>query len=204
MMAACASPGSSWASGLELQRQDVQAPTHQRPMHMLPRVRLMAVRGLDLSNDVPTASMGARGMNLLASVGGWPQVRPSPGNMTGNLLNVLEQLDWSDMQLIENWDGFPVTQWTYLKDSALRHGIYAMDLSSRFGVAASNLRDGPIFKIRRCGIPPSSLDSRPHTGRESLRPCCPESCRQDSRMNSRGLAAWIGRSERAGWQRCCR
>jgi len=170
MMAACASPGSSWASGLELQRQDVQAPTHQRPMHMLPRVRLMAVRGLDLSNDVPTASMGARGMNLLASVGGWPQVRPSPGNMTGNLLNVLEQLDWSDMQLIENWDGFPVTQWTYLKDSALRHLIYAMDLSSRFGVAASNLRDGPIFKIRRCGIPPSSLDSRPHTGRESLRP----------------------------------
>jgi len=153
-MAACASPGSSWASGLELQRQDVQAPTHQRPMHMLPRVRLMAVRGLDLSSDVPTASMGARGMNLLASVGGWPQVRPSPGNMTGNLLNVLEQLDWSDMQLIENWYGFPVTQWTYLKDSALRHGIYAMDLSSRFGVAASNLRDGPILKIRRCGIPP--------------------------------------------------
>jgi len=123
-------------------------------MHMLPRVRLMAVRGLDLSSDVPTASMGARGMNLLASVGGWPQVRPSPGNMTGNLLNVLEQLDWSDMQLIENWYGFPVTQWTYLKDSALRHGIYAMDLSSRFGVAASNLRDGPILKIRRCGIPP--------------------------------------------------
>jgi hypothetical protein len=49
--------------------------------------------------------------------------------MTGNLLNVLEQLDWSDMQLIENWDGFPVTQWTYLRDSALRHEIYAMDLS---------------------------------------------------------------------------
>jgi hypothetical protein len=60
----------------------------------------MAVRGSDLYNDVPTAFMGARGINLLASAGAGPQCGRVLEHMIGNLLNVLEQLDWPDMQLI--------------------------------------------------------------------------------------------------------